>query len=421
MAFGGAKTGGAGGIFDGSRAKFDQKGSPFARSQGNLLGVASSPGHWVRIDGGGRAFVPAPLPRGIALPVPLVQKIGTARTLLGRLSEGIRALPSPELFLRPFQTREAVLSSRIEGTRTTLEDALVQEATSSTEELVDDDREVHNYGQALRAGVGALGQGRPLSVYLLKDLHRELLQGTRGQDKKPGEFQDKQVWIGPPGSERDVDLARFVPPPALEVEPALRDLDAYLEARGPDEGLVRVALAHYQLETIHPFFDGNGRIGRLMIALQLVWEGVLDRTCLFVSPALEQRRHEYYDGLLRVSAEGDHLGWIDFFVDVVAASATETLDRLQRLRALREEFAERLRKVQSQKPAMLVQELFGRPYLTVPLAKAVLKVESATAQQAIHKLVEVGILVLSEDRQVLRRGRPPKLYRCPALLDILRE
>lgn len=383
--------------------------------------MPSSPGRWVKIVGGGRAFVPAPLPRGISLPPPLIQRIGTTRSLLGRLSEGIRTLPSPDLFLRPFQTREAVLSSRIEGTRTTLEQALVQEATSNAEELVDDDREVHNYGKALRAGVGALGQGRPLTVYLLKDLHRELLRGARGQDKKPGEIRDRQVWVGPPESERNVELARFVPPPALEIEPTLRDLDRYLDQRGPDEGLVRVALAHYQLETIHPFLDGNGRIGRLMLALQMVWEGVLDRTCLFVSPSLEQKRQAYYDGLLRVSTEGDYLGWIGFFVDIVAASATETLDRLQALRALREDFATRLRKVQSQKPALLVPELFGLPYLTVPIAKAVLKVESATAQQAINKLVKAGILELLAERPILGRGRPPKLYRCPAILEIIRE
>ncbi|MGE0144220.1 MAG: Fic family protein [Planctomycetota bacterium] len=351
----------------------------------------------------------------------LICKVGATRTLLGRLSEGINSLPSPDLFLRPFQTREAVLSSRIEGTRTTLEQALVQEATSTDDELIDDDREVSNYGKALRAGVGALRDGRSLTIYLLRDLHRELLRGTRGHDKKPGNFRDRQVWIGPPESERDVTLARFVPPPPLEIEPCLRDLDQYLGERGPDEGLVRVALAHYQLETIHPFLDGNGRIGRLLLALQLVWEGVLDRTCLFVSPTLEKRRQGYYDGLLRVSTDGDHVGWIDFFLDVVADSATETLDRLRRLRALREDFAARLRKVQSQKPALLIPELFGLPYLTVPIAKGVLKVESATAQQAITKLEKAGILELMDERPILGRGRPPKLYRCPAILEIIRE
>jgi hypothetical protein len=142
----------------------------------------------------------------------------------------------------------------------------------------------------------------------------------RDQEEKPGEFRDRQVWIGAADHERDVTLATFVPPPPLEIEPCLRDLDDYLAERGPDEGLLRVALAHYQLETIHPFLDGNGRIGRLLLALQMVWEGLLDRTCLFVSPALERQRPRYYDGLLRVSTEGDFLGWISFFVDVVAES-----------------------------------------------------------------------------------------------------
>jgi Fic family protein len=152
-----------------------------------------------------------------------------------------------------------------------------------------------------------------------------------------------------------------------------------------------------------------------------VWEGLLDRTCLFVSPALERQRPRYYDGLLRVSTEGDFLGWISFFVDVVAESATETLDRLHRLSALREDFAARLRNVQTQKPALLVPGLFGLPYLTVPIAKAVLEVESRTAQSAIDKLVEAGILELLDERPILGRGRPPKLYRCPAVLEIIRE
>ncbi|MEZ6036514.1 MAG: Fic family protein [Planctomycetota bacterium] len=365
--------------------------------------------------------MPSPLPRGIALSPDLIRKIGDARTLLGRLAEGLRALPRPELLLRPFETREAVLSSRIEGTRTTLEQALVQEATTDEAELVDDDREVRNYGNALRAGVQSLASGRPLSVYLLKDLHRELLRGTRGQVKRPGEFREHQVWIGSPSSKGEVRNARFVPPPPLEIDPCLQDLDSYLGERGPDEGLVRIALAHYQLETIHPFLDGNGRIGRLLLGLQLVWEGVLDRTCLFVSPVLERRRQQYYDELLRVSVDGTFVGWVAFFLEVVIESARETLDRLHRLRALHDEFAMRLRRLQSQKPAQLVQALFGLPYLTVPLAKTVLGVESATAQQSITKLAKVGILELLPERPKLGRGRPPKLYRCPAILDIIRE
>ena len=385
------------------------------------LASSPGPGRWVDIGKGGKAFVPDPIPGELVLPAALIRQVGDARTLLGRLSEGIRSLPSPDLFLRPFQTREAVLSSRIEGTRTTLEEAMVNDATSEADDLPDDDREVHNYSKALAAGTDALAKGRPLTVFLLKALHRELLQGARGADKRPGEFRESQVWIGRPESDRDVSLARFVPPPPLEIAPCLGALDAYLAARGPDESLVRIALCHYQLETIHPFLDGNGRVGRLLLALQMVWEGALERPCLYVSPALERQRDRYYHALLRVTTKGDFLGWIGFFVEVVIGSAAETLDRLHRLRALREEFAQRLGSAQSQKPTLLLDALFGLPYMIVPIAKAVLGVESPTAQQAINKLVQAGILELMDWRPKQGRGRPPKLYRCQAIVDIVRE
>jgi Fic family protein len=380
-----------------------------------------SPGRLVAITGG-EAFVPDPLPRHLALPAAVVRLLGDARAMLGRLSEGLRVLPSPELFLRLFQTREAVLSSRIEGTQTTLEEAFVNAATTDAEELVDDAREVHNYGRALAAGVDALAHGRELTTWLVKDLHRELLRAVRGESRQPGEFRRGQALIGPPGSERDPRLARFVPPPALELSACLGDLDAYLHARGPDEALVRVALAHYQFETIHPFADGNGRTGRLLLILQMVWEGILDRPSLYLSPCLERRRQEYYDRLLQVSTRGAFVPWVEFFVGAVIESAQETLDRLHRLRELSHEFGERLRKGQSQKPAQLAQQLFALPFLTVPMAKELLGVpQSKTAQEAIDKLVQAGILELMDHRPRMGRGRPPKLYRCTAILDIMRE
>jgi Fic family protein len=383
--------------------------------------AAHAPGRLVAVPGG-TAFVPAALPRGVPLPPATMRSLGEARGLLGRLREGIRTLPGPELFLRPFQTREAVLSSRIEGTRTTLEDAFINAATADDGELVDDDREVDNYARALQAGSAALLEGRPLTTGLVKGLHRELLRSVRGDAKQPGEYRDVQVIIGPPGSGGDLRLARFVPPPPLELAACLEDLDAYLANRESDEPLVRVALAHYQFETIHPFADGNGRAGRLLLILQMVWEGILDRPCLYLSPFFERRRQEYYDRLLRVSTQGALLAWLDFFVEGVIASTSDTLDRLHRLRLLQQDFVARLRKSQTQKPAQLVEQLFSLPFLTVPMAKRVLQVpQSPTAQQAIDKLVAAGILELTDYRPKQGRGRPPKLYRCPAILDIMRE
>lgn len=383
--------------------------------------MGTSVGQWVAIESGWRAFLPAPLPRGLPLPAGIVRRIGEVRTSLGRLAEGLRALPSPELFLRPFQTREAVLSSRIEGTQTTLEQALVHDASDVVEAHGAEDLEVLNYGRALRIGDAALAAGRPLTIYLLRELHRELLRGVRGSDKKPGEFRDRQVWIGDPARGRDPTAARFVPPPPLDVEPCLHELDAYLADRTSDEGLVRVALAHYQLETIHPFLDGNGRVGRLLLALQMAWEGLLDCACLFVSPSLERQRQRYYDELLRVSVAGDYLGWIAFFLEVVAESATDTLQRLQRLRQLQEQFLAKLRQEASPKPALLVPYLFERPYLTASMVMQHLGCESKPAQAAVERLVRAGILVPTTASGARGRGRPAQWYACPEILAVLRE
>lgn len=380
------------------------------------------PGRWVEIPQSsqlGLAFVPAPLPLRFPVSGSTVHAIGEVRALIGRLCEGIATLPSPELFLRPFRAREAVLSSRIEGTKTTLEAAFVHELDGAERARIDDDLEVQNYRRALGAGMSSLSAGRPLTVYLLRDLHRDLLRGVRGEQKRPGEFRDAQVWIGAlGGSSPDV---RFVPPPSLQVAQCLEGLDQYLAARGTFEGLVRIALAHYQFEAIHPFFDGNGRIGRLLLTVQMVWEGVLDSACLFLSPALERRRQDYYDRLLAVSRDGDFAGWIAFFLDIVRESAIETLDRLRRLRALQEEFTRRLRAVQSPKPALLVPELFGLPFVNVPRAQRLLGCMPKTAQGAIEKLVALGILQQVDSLRREGRGRPSNLYRCGEVLDIVRE
>jgi Fic family protein len=381
----------------------------------------SSPGRLVDIGGGFHAFLPASVPRELQVSSHLAKLVGDTRGKLGSLNEGVRSLPSSKIFLRPFQKREAVLSSRIEGTVTTLDEAFLSAAIEEDDELVDDGREVSNYEQALHKGVDTLAKGRRLNVQLLKALHRELLRGVRGDEKQPGAIRTRQAFVAS-RTVQERDDARFVPPPPHALVDCLEDFDAYLAERGSDEGLVRIALAHYQFETIHPFADGNGRTGRLLVALQMVWEGVLDEPFLYVSPMLERRRKEYYDGLLRVSQTGDFVAWIEFFVSSVRSAADETLDRLGRLRSLVSVFEEKLRKHQTQKPVQLAKQLLAFPYITVPIAKRLLGVpQSATAQQAIDKLVDAGILSLTDVRPRVVRGRPPKLYRCSGVLDIIRE
>ena len=383
--------------------------------------VSVDAGRLVQIGGGFHAFVPSAVPRDLSIPSRLARALGDTRAKLGRLNEGVRSLPSPELFLRPFQKREAVLSSRIEGTVTTLDEAFRSAAVQVDGALVDDDREVANYERALRAGIEALAGGRVLNASLLQALHQELLRGVRGEGKQPGRFRTGQAFV----ANRTVRVpgdSRFVPPPPLSLPDCLDDFDRYLAERGSDEGLVRIALAHYQFETIHPFADGNGRTGRLLVALQMVWEGVLDQPFLYVSPMLERRRDAYYDGLLRTSQAGTFLEWIEFFIAAVSESATETLERLDRLRVLAGDFEVRLKKQLSQKPGAVAKQLLAYPYVTVSMAMDLLGISQVTtAQQTIDKLVKVGILEPMDYPSKGGRGRPPRLYRCPGVLDIIRE
>lgn len=383
-----------------------------------------STGDLVEIGGGFHAFVPNPLPRGIAIPGSLARELGDTRAVLGSLNQGARSLPGPKLFFHAFQKREAVLSSRIEGTVTTLDeafqDAAVHEDDADTESQTDDAREVRNYEHALETGIAALADGRLLNFSLLQALHQDLMRSVRGAAKAPGQVREQQAYV----ADRTVLVpgdARFIPPPPHHLTECVEELDRYLAERAGDDGLIRVALSHYQFETIHPFSDGNGRTGRLLIALQMVWEGLLDSPYLYVSPTLERRRQDYYDGLLAVSQRGTFLDWIGFFLDAVRTTATETLDRLESLRTLNLAFEQRLTSLLTQKPLQVARRLFQFPYITVPVARRILQSTSRTAQQAIDRLVEAKVLELMDFRPSTSRGRPPKLYRCREVLDIMRE
>jgi Fic family protein len=344
--------------------------------------------------------------------VDLVRELGNTRSALGRLVEGARQLPRPELLIRPLRKREAVLSSRIEGSVTTLEEAFVQEAAAA-EPASDDAQEVLNYEAALRQGTEALGRGRKLSLSLLKELHTTLLTSVRGQQANPGQLRDTQVWLGGPESRGDIQRARFVPPPPTHVADCLEVFAAQLQTQTHDDPLVRVALAHYQFETIHPFADGNGRLGRLLMILHMLHERLLDNPWLYVSQFLEPDRDRYYGLLYGVSTEGQYLEWIRFFLEAVRSTAEDTLEIVQSLRRLKQDFQKRLRGARSRKPAQLLEELFAVPYITVPMAERSLQGTFGSARAAVHKLVQAGIL-RKMDRKLKGRGkgRGAELYCC---------
>jgi Fic family protein len=294
-------------------------------------------GRFVKVSSGEEpvlAFHPRPLPPDPPLDIdPGVQELlDTANQALGRLDGITLLLPDPDLFLYSYIRKEAVLSSQIEGTQSSLSDLLKYEHKAAPGVPVADARETSNYVEAMNHGIRRIDEGFPLSLRLLKEVHGRLMSGVRGGHQTPGEFRRTQNWIGGsrPGN------ARFVPPPAHEVLPAMGALEKFLHddpVRTPI--LIKAALAHAQFETIHPFLDGNGRVGRLLITLLLCAERkVLRRPLLYLSLYLKRNRDEYYDALQRIRIDGSWEDWLTFFLDgvvEVAASATDTTQRIVQL------------------------------------------------------------------------------------------
>ncbi len=369
------------------------------------------PGRTVRTPEGNPAFVPAPLPPDLRWEPGLVRALSAADRAVGRLAgEGAR-FPNPHLFLRPFVQREAVLSSRIEGTRATLGELLAAEAGLAVERSPADLREVANYVAALEHGLDRL-RTLPLSLRLVRELHAHLMAGVRGGQTTPGEFRRSQNWIGPPGS--TPQEATYVPPPPREMEEALAAWEVFLHDTSLPP-LVQIALVHYQFEAIHPFLDGNGRVGRLLITLFLVERGILPSPLLYLSAFFEATRSHYYDHLRRVSEAGEWEEWLLYFLRGVTRQAEDALSRAERINTLRERWRAALAAVSTPVPLQLVDLLVETPFWTVSRAAERLSVAYTTAQRAIERLNAAGIL---EPVSTARRDR---VYCAREVLEILEE
>jgi Fic family protein len=300
-------------------------------------------------------------------------------------------LPNPHLLILPFVRREAVLSSRIEGTQTSLSELYTYEAVQLTSfEAPPDVREVYNYVQALEHGLERL-QTLPISLRLMREIHARLMEGVRGEHQTPGQFRRSQNWIGPPGAM--LNDASFVPPPPAEMHEALDAFEKYLHGSSRLPPLARLGLIHYQFETIHPFLDGNGRIGRLLITLLLCAWDLLPEPLLYLSAYFEARRHTYYDLLLEVSQRGDWGGWLVFFLRGVASQSRDAVARARRLQDLREGYRERFQRARAgARLLQVVDMLFARPVLTVRQVEAALGVNFPSAQRYVNRLEEAGLL-----------------------------
>lgn len=368
-------------------------------------------GRYVPLAGGGQAFVPDPLPPRLDWSRDLLAALSEADRLLGRLAGLGARLPNPHLLIRPFVRREAVLSSRIEGTQATLGELLADEAGAATERAPEDLKEVRNYVVALEKGVRRLKK-LPLSLRLTRELHRDLMAGVRGDSATPGEFRRIQNWIGAPGA--TIANARFVPAPPNHLTPCLDAWEKFLHERELPP-LVQAALLHYEFEAIHPFIDGNGRVGRLLITLFLVEREILPSPLLYLSAFFEATRRDYYDLLTAVSRRSEWEAWILYFLRGAAHQASDALGRVERIDALRETWRRKLASRQTKTVMALVDRITGNPFVTVNGAAEALGVAFTTAQRAIDALVSHRILAQTGE------ARRDRVYCARALLDILDE
>ena len=351
-------------------------------------------GRYVRQPTGYRAFIPAPLP-----PEPPVVLAGALQTLLsqadralGRLDGSVLTLPNPDLFVFMYVRKEAVLSSQIEGTQSSLQDLLAAEADLFDESMPRDVDEVVNYVRAMKHGLARLPE-LPVSVRLIREIHAELMQGVRGGRLQPGELRTSQNWIGPAGC--TLTTARFVPPPPHEVAPALGHLEKFLHEYEHLPPLIKIALAHVQFETIHPFLDGNGRVGRLLITFLLTEQGILHKPVLYLSHYFKQHRQDYYEHLQAVRDHGAWENWLAFFLRGVVQVAAEAAETARRIQLLREQhrlaITEQLGRAAANGHRVL-EALFNRPIISVADVVNLTGTSYAAANALVARLEAVGVL-----------------------------
>lgn len=357
--------------------------------------TGTAPGALFPTTHGVVAFVPDPPPRALDLDSVSVKLLATAERAVGRLTGLTLREFNPYLISSPLLRREAILSSRIEGTITTPEQLVLLEAEEGGEGArshYGDTEEVLNYVRAMQHGLRRL-QELPVSLSLIKEVHRVLLSGLRGQAHEPGEFRRSQNFIASRHS-NSIEEARFVPPPVPQMKECLSDLEKYLHDESVEVPLlVQLAIAHYQFEAIHPFRDGNGRVGRLLIPLVMVARERLDDPLLYLSAYFERNRDQYVDLLLEVSRSGAWLDWVKFFLQGVAESAEEACLQADAIMALRQEYHRVFQADRSSARILrLVDELFQTPSITIGKAARLLDLSHQGAANNVHKLEENGIL-----------------------------
>lgn len=350
-------------------------------------------GRYVRQPSGYRAFVPAPLPPNPPIRIDVLQApLTQASHALGQLDGSVLTLPDADLFVLMYVRKEAVLSSQIEGTQSSLQDLLEAEARILSPDRPADVREVINYVNAMNYGLERLTT-LPVSVRLIREIHERLLKGVRGHKLTPGELRRTQNWIGPGGC--TLNEATFVPPPPYAVPQAMSDLERFLHEKDDLPVLIKVGLAHVQFETIHPFLDGNGRVGRLLITFLLCERGLLRKPVLYLSYYFKRHRQEYCDRLQAVRDAGDWEGWLTFFLRGISEVSVQAADAARRILEIRErrrqQITERFGRAAGNGIRVL-EQLFRTPIISVKKVQAITETEFPSANQLVQRLVALGVL-----------------------------
>lgn len=371
-------------------------------------------GRFVRQVEGYKAFVPCPLPPDppLDLDASLLGLLEDAVSELGRLDGVAKVIPDPDFFVGMYVRREAVLSSQIEGTQSTLEDLLEKELEPEEGDPLSDVLDLVNYVRAMNFGLGRI-DALPLSLRLIREIHRELLRDGRGSTATPGEFRRTQNWIGPAGA--GLSQATFVPPAVHDMKDALGSFEEFLREGGSYPTLIEVGLAHAQFETIHPFLDGNGRVGRLLNTFLLVHRGMLRRPLLYLSHYFKLHRAEYYDRLMAVRLQGDWEGWMRFFLSGVRQTAGEATETAERLFELRERHRHEIIEGNlGQNGLKLLAHLFQQPLVNVNRVATLIDSTFPTASRLVSNFESMGLL-----REITGRKRS-RLFRYEPYLALFK-
>lgn len=359
------------------------------------------------------AFIPYTLPPKLTLEWKWVSLLSDADRALSELSGIARQLPNPKLLTAPYTRKEAVLSSRIEGTQASISDLLLYEAEDSTSPNTSDVQEVKNYVTATYYGIKRLSS-LPISRRLIQEVHEKLMKDVRGNHATPGEFRRSQNWIGPPGC--SLKDATYVPPPVSELENTIGEWEKYLHSENGEPTLIKCALLHYQFEAIHPFLDGNGRVGRLLITLFLAEKGYLTQPILYLSSFFEKYRDEYYALLLNVSQKGDWNSWIEYFLRGVAQQSKEAIENANRIVNLQKKYRETLHSHKKRIPQTalkLIDHLFVNPFISASKIAKDWDMDFPAIMRGVQKLVELGII------KEITGNRRNRLFLAESLIKIL--